>query len=116
MFEQTKKNKYMIGAIILGILVGGGSLTVSAAGCFFAVVYCVYIAISRKEIHVKSIIVSCVWIISSGVNAIAPGNFRRHGFVDSTGIHPIDALNNALEMSNMRIQFLAPENQKKTSG
>ncbi len=103
--EDTGKAQYIVLASVLGFLAGGGSLTVCAAGCFFAVLVCSYLFFVHKRIPVKSVIVTIIWIMAAGINAMAPGNFRRHGFVDDTGVHPMGAIYNAFEMASIRWQF-----------
>ena len=96
----------MIGSILFGAMAMGGSLAVSGTGCYAAVLGCVYLLWSRRRLPIRHIIVTMVWVICAGVNAMAPGNYVRHGHIDDTGLHPITALISAVDMVADRGKYL----------
>ena len=105
LLNDTKKMKYFVITIICGICAMGGSLAVSGLGCYTMLLLCIYYFIREKRIKRKNIIVFAVYFIGALVNAIAPGNFKRHDVVDNSGIHLFKTIYNSIIMGDGRWQF-----------
>ncbi|WP_330599090.1 DUF6056 family protein [Pseudobutyrivibrio sp.] len=90
---------------IAGYFFGGGSLTVSGIGAYFAVLVCIYMFMIKRKVNISNLIVTVLWISGAAFNAVAPGNFIRHADTDQTGVHPLEAFGDAFDMANIRWQF-----------
>ncbi len=91
-WSNTRKTKYLVIASILGFIASGGSLdiVVFCCGFYFGICY-VYFIDSRKLVD-KYWIPFIVALIGGLCNAVAPGNFRRHTFMEDTSINPLSSL------------------------
>lgn len=91
-WNDKRKVKYLIISSILGFISSGGSLDVVALNCGFYFGICfVYFIDSRKLID-KYWIPFIVAFAGALCNAVAPGNFRRHGFMEDTSINPFRSI------------------------
>lgn len=99
------KPGYFIGASVLGFLAMGGSLTVTALGCYGLLLIALYYFIREKKIIKSDFIVFGIWFIGALINALAPGNFVRHGVIDDTGLHLRDSIHDAIYMMDIRLQW-----------
>lgn len=98
MSDSDKKVHFVI-ALLFGFAAMGGTLCISAMGCFAAMLICIYRSLEKKTWKLKSNIVFVVWVLGALANTLAPGNFRRQGIIldlygqiTYTGIKPIDAV------------------------
>lgn len=82
---------YTVLASIFGIGSQGGSLAVAGVGCYCVLVLCFWFRMRSKGLSVMNIVAASVFFIGALVNAIAPGNYIRHGLYEE-GIHPIAAV------------------------
>ncbi len=98
--EENFKNT--IATVTIGILAMGGTLAVAAMGCYIVFLICVY-DIVNKKFSKKHIIALAIWGMFAAVNAMAPGNFVRHSFVDSSGTHPIQSIGYSVKMVGTRL-------------
>lgn len=73
----TKRKRFLIIAIILGVLSSGSSLNVVALNCFLYLVIGIYGWLTKKA-RVESITGFIFPLISGLVNLASPGNFMRH--------------------------------------
>lgn len=78
----TKRKRFLIIAIILGVLSSSSSLNVVALNCFLYLVIGIYGWLIKKA-HVESITGFIFPLISGLVNLASPGNFMRHEAVSS---------------------------------
>lgn len=53
-----------------------------------------------------NIIITIAWVIAAGINAVAPGNFVRHSAIDESGIHPLRALYDTINVTSSRWNIL----------
>lgn len=108
LFWKTYEKKSVlniVGSLLFGIMAMGGSLTVSGTGCFIAVLLCLYLFLLNKKVPVCNVIITLVWIVAAGINAMAPGNFARHSVIDQSGVHPFTALYDATNMASVRWNY-----------
>ena len=89
LFQSQKKNGigYKIGALLFLLLLGGSALQVNVFGwCLY--VYLIFrLFLDKKKPSIfmwVGFIVLTFGTLSSG---LAPGNYSRHGVIDSTGVH-----------------------------
>lgn len=96
--DAKKSSIKALMASILGFLGCGGVLVISGTGCYIALLLLVYQWLKIKKLPKRKLFVFIVWLIGSILNVIAPGNFKRHSYIDDTGLHLIDAITNSLLM------------------
>ncbi len=102
---ESKEIKPFIGAILIGSLAMGGALMISGVGCYVALLVCIYLYMINKRIPWRNVCVLFIWIVCSLVNVLAPGNFVRYDVIDESGLHPIRAINGAVNAASLRWQF-----------
>ncbi len=101
---KSGKKSYTIGAAVIGFLVSGDSLCLTAMNCG------IYLLIGFWAIYVYkkkgvAIICFCSALLSGVINLISPGNFIRHDSVTSE--YPIGgALKSAAYLTWSRLQYL----------
>lgn len=106
-YNDCHKKKYLFISLICGACAMGGSLTVTGTGCYILLLMCVFYYLKKREISWLNILVFSVWFICALINAIAPGNFTRHGYVDETGLHLVDSVIQSINFSVDRILYFA---------
>jgi hypothetical protein len=96
---DSDKKSYFVVAIIFGLMAMGGTLCISAMGCYAALLICIYRSLQKKSWKLRSNIVFAIWVLGALANTLAPGNFRRQGIIidlygaiSYTGKRPIDAI------------------------
>lgn len=104
--NDNQKKTYTVLAVVLGIAAMGGTLAVAGTGCYFMLVVTVYSIWRDGKFNRRNAAIFLMWLIGALINALAPGNFIRHGVIDSTGVHPVSALFDAIEVINTRCQWL----------
>ncbi len=93
---MTVNWKYYIGSGVIALLVGGTSLNLVALNCGIFFLLSVYLIIDKKS--KKGMFVFAAAIIGGIINALAPGNYRRHGIISQDyGLR--HAINNSLVSS-----------------
>ena len=97
LYQKDKKRVYLVGAIILGILAVGGSLTVAGTCCYLCLLLFGYSWLEKKRLDKGTTFIFCSWVIGALFNAAAPGNFIRQQKGSETGCHPFNALFMACE-------------------
>lgn len=105
LLNDTGKGKYFVITIICGICAMGGSLTVAGAGCYAILMLCVYYFFQEKKFERKNITVFIIYFLGALVNAIAPGNFKRHDVIDDSGIHLFKTIYDSVIIGDGRWQF-----------
>lgn len=73
---------------------------------FITLLVAFYYFLKDRKINYQVVAIFVVWFVGALINAVAPGNYVRHGAIDSTGLHPISALFDAMGMTNTRYQWL----------
>lgn len=106
-YADTHRIKWYVIAILCGIMAMGGSLTVSGTGCYVVALFVLYQMLpGEKKVSVRKLvpqlILFAVWFAGALINAAAPGNFVRYGYVDESGVHPIEACVNSVLMAGTR--------------
>jgi len=108
-YSNKKGNKtivpYIIG-IVLGFCSMGGNLAVAGIGCYVLFVYSIYMYTKEKRIDIKSTAALIIMVVGALINVLAPGNYKRHDQIDSTGIHIFESLKNSVYMIDSRMQYL----------
>lgn len=101
---KSGKKSYAIGAAVIGFLVSGGSLNLTAMNCGIYLLigaWAVY-AYNKKK---TAIICFCSALLGGVINLAAPGNYIRHESITSE--YPIgEALKTAASLARSRIQYL----------
>lgn len=101
---KSGKKSYVIGASVIGFLVSGDSLNLTALNCgiyFLIGIWAVFVYKKKKT----AIICFGSALLSGIINLIAPGNFIRHDLV--TNEYPIGgALKTAAFLTWSRFQYL----------
>lgn len=100
---------HIVGAVVLGVMAMGGSLTLVGMGCFAAFIMCLYYVLKEKSVPIKNVIVLFVWICAAGINALAPGNYARHAVMDQSGVHPLKGLYFSTKMVDARWDYFLKE-------
>ncbi len=108
--DDTDKKVYPILAGLFGFAAMGGSLCISALGCYTALLICAYRSLRDRKWINKNSIVFFVWFLGALANTVAPGNFRRQGIIldlygqiTYTGIRPIDAVIVTMDTTSQQI-------------
>ena len=81
--------------VIAGIIAAaglGGVLVAVGAACYLLLMIDVYLLMSRRKLPIPMIVLSVEYLVLALVNTLAPGNFARHTVIDSSGVHPMEAL------------------------
>lgn len=103
--NHSYKAACLIGAMLFGSFSMGGSLAITAVGCSVVVLLSVYYFITNRVSVKKNVAITSVWIVFAAVNVFAPGNYVRHDAIDNSGLHPFNALHDAVDMASTRWQF-----------
>lgn len=91
-WDEKKSAKYLIISSILGFVASGGSLDIVVFNCGFYFGICFVYFIDSKKLIDRYWIPFIVALLGGLCNAVAPGNFRRHGFMEDTSINPVSSL------------------------
>lgn len=91
-WDEEKKTRYLVISSILGFIASGGSLDIVVFNCGFYFGICFVYFIDTKKLVDKYWIPFIVALLGGLCNAVAPGNFRRHTFMEDTSINPINSL------------------------
>lgn len=80
--------------VLSGILLfcgSGGSLTAVGMDCwiFLMIIVAEYL---QKRLRKSHVILFGITVVGAAINALAPGNFVRHGAIDDSGIHLLRAV------------------------
>lgn len=75
---NTSKVRYAVISMVLGFLVGGSVLNISALGCILYVMTAYWGIVVKKKVKM-SVCISVPMLAGGIMNAIAPGNFVRKG-------------------------------------
>ena len=92
MLFDNKRNVISSIIICLLLIIGvGGNQMICGFICYLMLSMVVYAVIEKKPLKL-TLIYFAVAVLFSAVNAFCPGNFARHGQIDSTGLHPVQAI------------------------
>ena len=80
---------------IFGLLACGGTLMISGAGCYFALLILIYSYLKDKTVDKESRKIFRWWLISALVNTLAPGNYFRK-MASGSGISVLSSLKNSI--------------------
>ena len=105
-YNNLSKKKFLYASIICGICSMGGSLSITGTGCYLLLLMCAYYILKNRKISIANIIIFSIQVICAFINALAPGNFKRHGTSDNSGLHPHMALRISLENIDSRLDYL----------
>ena len=103
-YNNTHKRVNLVMAVLFGFMAMGGSLTIAGLGCALALMICID-NYKKENVRCKDYLILLIWVLGAAINALAPGNYMRHGLFDNTGVHPITAFRDAVYMANERWQF-----------
>jgi hypothetical protein len=98
-------NSSKIVAIVAALLVllgMGGTLVVAGTGCYAALLLLLYDCIEKKKIASSKLIVFITMMLGALINALAPGNFKRHDTIDDSGLHITKAVISAFSITSNR--------------
>lgn len=91
-WNGSKKTSYLVFSSILGFIASGGSLDIVVFNCGFYFGICFVYLLDTGKLVDKYWIPFALALTGGLCNAAAPGNFRRHSFMEDTSINPISSL------------------------
>lgn len=101
---KSGKKAYIIGAAVIGFLVSGGSLIVTAMNCGIYLLIGVWAVWTNNKKRIAAICF-CSALLGGVINLVAPGNFIRHETVTSEYLIG-GALKTAAFLTWSRFQYL----------
>lgn len=106
--DDYQKKWLIIASGILLFCGSGGSLAVAGTGCWF--LFMIVVAKSlHKNLKKSHIFLFIVAVLGAAINALAPGNFVRHGVIDDSGVHLFRAVIWSFSFVLENIQWLFTE-------
>lgn len=111
LYNNNRRAIVAILSCVLGFLSAGGSLSVAGFTCYMGLLVCLYYFTinNNLKMRISNSIIFISWLSGAMINAIAPGNYVRHNQIDSTGLHPIEALKTAFIEYENRFNYYASE-------
>ncbi len=93
---KDKKRTAYVFSLVCAFLGAGGSLTLAGAGCYIALLLCVYFKLSTGKLSRAASLLFVSFLTGSIINVIAPGNYVR---AENTNLSLLASVKNTIASS-----------------
>lgn len=93
---RDKKKTIYVFSIICAFLGAGGSLTLAGAGCYIALLLCIYYRLSIGKFSRAANMLFASFLVGSIINVVAPGNYVR---AENTNLSLLASVKNTIASS-----------------